>query len=349
MTETADQASGPAPEPSPLASLQTTPGAALATAFELLARTNADVRRGSYYIGLIVLGTLGPLALLLWGLAVVSEGRSLRHVLEAVSGAAGEPFFLASWLALGGLTVAYVESRAVATALLGARLDGRAFDLRAAVMRSRAVFWRVLVGIAIINIPVVIAQDLVASWLAGVLHGESELTAITAAIVIAIVASPFAYVLSGIVLGDVGPIESARRSIRLFSARRMSAVVVSLFALAAQFLTLVGASAALDLIARLFDALHLGPGSGDLGIAGITVVVLVVVFAIGSLLFTVAAIAAAPQVVVFLALTHATLGLDVTGEAAPTRGPFRWLTLPMRGAIALGIVVTVLGLASLNQ
>jgi hypothetical protein len=349
MTELTDAAPEPAPGPSPFAALGTSPGAVLATAFDLLARTNADVRRGSFYIGAIILGTVGPVAVLLWGLAVVTEGRSLRHVLDVVSGAAGEPYFLAGCLALGGLIVAYVESRAMATALLGARLEGRAFDLRAAVQRSRAVFWKVLAGIAIVNIPVVIAQELAASWLAGVLHGQSELTAITPTIVVAILASPFAYVLSGIVLGNVGPIESARRSVRLFGARRLSAVVVSLFALAAQFLTLFGSSAALDLISRILDAMRLGPGSGDLGIAGITVVVLAVVFALGSLLFTVAAIAAAPQVVAFLALTHATLGLDATNALAPRRRIFRWLTLPMRGAIALGIVTTVLGLVSLNQ
>jgi hypothetical protein len=344
----ASVAAEPTPTPSPFAGLRTNPGSVLASAFDLLARTNADVRSGSFYVGLIFLGTVGPVAVLLWGLAVVSEGRSLRQVLQGVSGAAGEPFLLAGLLAFGGLIVAYVESRAVATALLGARLAGREFDLRDAVRRSRAIFWPLLVGIAIINIPVAIAQELVDGWLAGILDGESEVTSITAAIVVAIIASPFAYVLSGIVLGNVGPVESARRSTRLFSARRLSAVVVSVFALAAQFLTLFGTSAGLDLVARVFDSLRLGPGSGAAGIAAVTVVILAVVFAIGSLLFTVAAIAAAPQVVMFLALTHATPGLDAT-TVPQSSERFRWLTLPMRGAIALGMVVAVLGLVSLNQ
>ena len=259
-------------------------------------------------------------------------------------------FEVSSFLAFGGLIVAYVESRGVATALLGARLDGRAFDLRAALQRSRAVFWRVLVGIAIINVPAVIAQQLIGVWLANVFHGASQVTSLTPTIIVAIIASPFAYVLSGIVLGNVGPVESARRSVGLFSARRLSAVVVSLFALAAQYLTLFGAFAALDLIARIFESLHLGPESGDLGIAGITFVIVAVVFAIGSLLFTVAAIAAAPQVVMFLALTHATYGLDsVTADTPPGRQTFRWLTLPMRVSIALGVLITVVGLASLTR
>ena len=276
----------PPPTPSPFAGLRTIPGSVLASSFDLLTRASADVRRGSFYIGLIVLGTLGPFAILSWGIEVVSEGRTVREITQALSGAPTLWLQASIWLALAGLVVAFVESRGVATALLGARLEGRPFELRDAVRRTRAVFWQVLVGIAIINIPVVAAQELLSTWLSGVFHGASEVTTLTPAIVLAILASPFAYVLSGIVLGNVGPVESAKRSTRLFSARRRSAIVVSLFALAAQYLTLFGASAALDLITRVFESLRLGPGSGDVGIAGITVVIVAGVFAVGSLLFT---------------------------------------------------------------
>jgi hypothetical protein len=355
------------PPPSPFASLRTTPGSVLVTAFDLLTRASGDVRRGSFYIGVIVLGTIAPIAVLAWGFAIAAEGEEFGGLSDAMSGSGGEWLVIATWLAFGGLIVAFVESRAVATALLAAKIDGRRFTLRDAVQRSRAVFWQVLVGIAIISIPVLIAQGLLEAWLGGVFHGASEITSITSAIVLAIVASPFAYVLSGIVIGDVGPVESARRSLRLFSVRRRTAVVVSLFALAAQYLTVFGASAGLDLIARVFESLGLGPQSGDVAIAAITVVILAVVFAIGSLLFTVAAIAVAPQVAMFLALTHATPGLDATRPvaastsepaavaaspwSAPRRAPrrFRWLTLPMRGAIVLGAVSAVAGLAALSR
>jgi hypothetical protein len=353
------------PTPSPFATLRTIPGSVLASSFDLLTRASADVRRGSFYIGLIVLGTLGPFAILSWAIEVASEGRSFREINQVMTGAPGVCLQVSILLAFAGLVVAFVESRGVATALLGARLEGRPFELRDAVRRSRAVFWQVLVGIAIINIPVVVAQELLATWLAGVFHGASEVTTLTPAIVLAILASPFAYVLSGIVIGNVGPVESAKRSTRLFSARRRTAIVVSLFALAAQYLTLFGASAALDLIARVFESLHLGPGSGDVGVAGITVVIVAGVFAVGSLLFTVAAIAAAPQVVMFLALTHATPGLALAttpetvravteapaawGMMTPTVHRFRWLTLPMRAAMALGLLVAVVGLVSLNR
>lgn len=335
-----------APLRSPFAGLPTNAGSVVVTAFDLLTKASRDVRSGSFYVGLIVLGMIGPLAILAWGLEIATDGGSLRDIIQAMSGAAGVWLVVAGYLALAGLLVAYIESRAIATALLGARLEGRAIELRDAVQRSRAVFWRVLVGIAIINIPAVIAEDLFRTWLSGVFHGATQVASVTPAIVVAIGSSPFAYVLTGIVLGNVGPVEAARRSVRLFSARRLSAVVVSLFALAAQYLTLFGASAALELVGRVFDSLHLGPDSGDVGVAGITLVIVAVVFASGSLLFTVAAIAAAPQVVMFLALTHATPGLAAT-DGPPGRR-FRWLTLPMRVAIMVGVIVTIVGLASLR-
>jgi hypothetical protein len=330
-------------------------------AFDLLTKASGDVRRGSFYVGLIALGTIGPVVVLLWGVEVASDGQSLADLASPVPRAVRPWLDVATLLAFGGLVVAFVESRAVATALLGARLAGVPFSLRDAVQRSRGVFGRVVVGIALVNVPAVVAEELAGNWLARVFHGASEVTTLTPAIVFAVVASPFAYILSGIVLGDVGAVESARRSLRLFSARRRSAVVVSLFALAAGYLTLLGAGAAFDLVGRVFDSLALGPASGDIGVAIVTLVLLAVVFATGSLVFTVAAIAAAPQVVMFLALTHATPGLaapladELAGRsgmgwrAAARRREFRWLTLPMRVAIALGFLVAVVGLAALNR
>ena len=348
-----------APRPSPFAGLPTNPGSVLVASFDLLSRASRDVRSGSLYVGLIVLGTIGPAVLLTWGIEVAAEELDLGDLLNLRAGRIQEWLFIASWLATLGLIVAFVESRGIAVALLGARLEGRPFGIREALQRSRAVFWRVLAGIALINVPLVIAQKLVGDWMAGLLHGGSELTLLTPAILGAIVASPFAYVLTGIVLGDVGPLESARRSVGLFSARRRSALIVSVFALAAQLLTLFGASAGLEIIGRVFESLAIGPASGDVGVAIVTVVVVAVVFALGSLLFTVAAIAAAPQVVMFLALTHAYPGLDAPGagggataDATPgsaTRGRFRWLTIPMAAAMALGGLATVVGLATLNR
>ena len=44
----------------------------LGASFDLLTRTSDDMRRASFYIGLIVLGTVGPLALASFAIAVIS-------------------------------------------------------------------------------------------------------------------------------------------------------------------------------------------------------------------------------------------------------------------------------------
>ncbi len=218
--------------------------------------------------------------------------------------------------------------------------------------RSRLCFWRVLRGLFLVGIPVFIGQFVIEMWLVGVFGSASEVTAITPAIIMAILAAPLAYVVTGIVLGDVGALESIRRSVTLFRARPASAVVVSLFELAAQYLTLFAASAGLDLVARVFESIHFSPIASDITIALTTLVILAAVFALGSLMFTVAALAAAPQVVMFLALTHTTLGLDTVRSAThvpaftePRR--FRWLSWPIVILVAIGLVCVVAGLGSL--
>jgi hypothetical protein len=102
-----------------------------------------------------------------------------------------------------------------------------------------------------------------------------------------------------------------------------------------------------DIIARVFESLAISPGSGELAVALITLVILAGVFAIGSLMFTVAALAAAPQVVMFLALTHATVGLNRL-PAMAADGRFRLLTWPTAVLTALGVIVAIGGLAALN-
>lgn len=120
-------------------------------------------------------------------------------------------------------------------------------------------------------------------------------------------------------------------------------------------LVFVGLSAGLDIALRVFDALGLGADSGPAGLTLITFGVLVGVFALGTLIYTALAISVAPQVVMFVGLTHATIGLDhvrSAGDRDPAGpraggGRFRWLTLPMRigfifGAIGLAAVLALL-------
>jgi hypothetical protein len=333
--------------------------------FDLLTRASVDIRRGSFYIGLIVLGTVAPVVLLAWGLQVATAGLSERDTMAVAQGPIGAWLGGASLLAVTGALVAIVESRSVAVALLGARLEGRPLQVREGVQRSRMVFWHVVAATLLISGPLTVVQYAVAGWLATVFHGVSEVTTFSAAIVAAILGTPFAYVTVGIVLGDVGAIEATRRSIRLFLVRRRSALVVSLFAFAAQLLTGIGLGSGLDLVLRVFEALGLGPASGDVGVAVTSALIVIIVFAFGTLLFTVTAIAAAPQVLMFLALTHATPGLAKVRAAGmqpqqpaqvgwgagppPIRWRFRWLTRPMLLAMAIGAMTAAGGLASLNR
>jgi hypothetical protein len=80
----------------------------------------------------------------------------MRATLDA--GAQGLLVFLSS-IAVTGLLVAVVESRAMATALLGARVAARPLSVRGALARSRMSFWRVIVGSFIVAIPVAVAQS----------------------------------------------------------------------------------------------------------------------------------------------------------------------------------------------
>jgi hypothetical protein len=343
------------PTPSPFASLSTEPRSVLGASLDLVTRATTDLRSASLYIGLLVLGTVGPFALLLWGSAEVSY-------FEAASLTDDQTRNLETWLAVTGflavvgLIVASIESRGLAAALLGARLQQRPLSVRDGVRRSRMSFWR-LVGVTIVvNGPLLIIQAIVGDWLAQVFHGQSELSEVSATLVSAVVGTPFAYVTAGIVLGDVGAVESARRSIRLFSTRRRSALVVSIIGVVAQFITLAALVAAVDVLARAFLALGLGPDSGTVGVAVITVVVIAIVFAVGSLTFTVAALAIAPEVVMFTALTHAVPGLDWVRPPPEPPNPgyewrpsFRWLTRPLLATIAMGGVALVLGLTSLAR
>ena len=343
------------PAPSPFAALSTQARSVLGASLDLATRSAADLRAASLYIGLLVLGTAGPFALLLWGTTEVEYVRTApppsdqADNLETWLGITG-------FLAVVGFVVAAIESRGVATALLAARLQQRPLSVRDAVRRSRMVFWRLIGVTIVVQGPLLILQTIVGDRLAEAFRGQSELSEVTATLITAIIGTPFAYATAGIVLGDVGPVESAKRSIRLFSAARRSALVVSIIGVVAQFITLAGLLAAIDLLARVFEALGLGPVSGTIGIAVFTVIVIGAVFALGSLTFTVGALALAPEVVMFTALTHAAPGLDTVRPPAEPQypgyawpPPFRWITRPLLATMAMGGVALALGLATLAR
>jgi hypothetical protein len=368
----------PPPGPSALEALPGTAGRILGASFDLLVACRIELRRGSLYLGLILLLTVGPLVLLIWGIAVSGEdlglsledpesfSRAMATRLSQVAGA----FMVTGFVATAGLIVTAVEGQAVAIALLGSRAAGRPLSLRAAVTRSRAVFWRLVRGGLIVGIPLGIVEIAVEILLGDDGQG-AQAAQLVATAVRTLAGVPFAYVATGIVIGDVGALEAVRRSVRLASTRRRIALMVAVFAALAQYLLLFGLDAGGDLIGRIAEPLGLDPKSGPLAVIAVAALVSVFILALGTLQFTVLAIATAPQVAAFLSLTRFTGGLDraelaettiapptvpVVGldgrpsywNVPPPPRPFRWLTRPLLAGVAASLLAMVAGVAQIT-
>ena len=362
-TSAEDAVLPPPPLPSVPAPALVSSRALLGASFELLTGTGPDLRRASFYIGGILLGTAGPAALAIWALDVIGLGFDDPAFPAAAPGtpdtnvaaAIGVSFLFV--LAGLGLVAAIVESRTLATAILGGVVAGRPLTVREAVARSRRTFWLAIIVGLLVGIPVVIAQAVIDAVMGRFLGSSEQFSLLTSTLVSALVGAPIAYVLAGVVLGGVGPVESLRRSFRLFNARRSAAVIVAGFETVTALLLLFGISAGLDLVVRFIGLLGLGPTSGPVGLAIVTMLIVAGVFAAGTLLFTVYALTIAPQVVMFVGLTHATYGLDTVrrgGRDDPDGAPrpgvwrFRWYPRPMLLGFVLGGVGLATVIASVN-
>ena len=342
IAEPADPPVLPHDPPPPVESTRRLIGAS----FELITSTSGEMRRASFYIGAIVLGTIGPFALASLALEVVSVQRTNAEYDALLRDGVGAWYGLLGVLAVIGLLVAAIESRTMASAILGGQYAHRPVGVREALARSRMVFWRAIVVSVIVSIPVTIAGQLLNGVFERALGGTAEASLVTSTLVAAIVGAPFAYVLAGVVLGDVDPFEATRRSFRVFRARQLAAALVAVFETVAVLLVVLGLGAGLDIALRVFDALGLGADSGPAGLALIALGIVVGVFAFGTLLYTALAVSLAPQVVMFVGLTRATIGLDHVrpggdrdpGASSIGRRPFHWLTIPMRLGMAVGVI-----------
>lgn len=320
----------------------------IGASFDLLSGCSDDMRRASFYIGAIVLGTAGGYALAALAVEVVSVHSTIAEIEVVMAGALGGWLGLLGLVGALGVIVANVESRAMAAAILGGRAAGRPLTVRSALARSRVTFWRVIGASIIAAIPLGLVQGIALVLLAGVAPAATELSLAVTVLVAALVGAPFAYLLTGVVLGDVAPFEAMRRSFRVFRARKAAAVLVALFESIAQLLILLGLSAGLDIALRIFSSLGLGVDSGAAGIVLTTLTIVIGVFALGTLIFTVTAISIAPQVVMFVGLTHVTMGLDHVRSGGdrdpdvprPGQLRFRRFTRPM----LLGFVFAIVGL-----
>jgi hypothetical protein len=339
------------------------PGArrVVGVAFDALVGASAELRRASFYVGLLVLGLVAPYVLLSWAFEVAASGLSEEQLIDLLFRSSfAAPFSLATMFAGLGVALAVLESRNVAALIVAAHVAGTRVTVREAVQRSRTVFWRTVAATLLVNVPLYIVQAITSDRIAPAFGVDTEITVVSASILAALVFAPLTYAIVGIVVGDVGARESLRRSVRLFRARPILGAVVALITAAAQYLVPLGLGAGLGLVFGAADALGIGTGSGTPGIAAATAVLIALTFAFGTLVFTVSAVAVAPQVVGFLALTRATPALDAIERGRdqappdpswPYRPPapdFRWLTRPLRVAIAIGAVLVVAGINAIG-
>jgi hypothetical protein len=310
----------------------------IGSSFELLTRSAYVMRRASFYVGLILLGLAGPLALALWGSLLAGFDPERIAAQSSDAAAAGLWLVVLGGLFAAGIVVCVIESTAVTIALLGGLFSGRPVTIRQAVERSRVSLWSIVVANLAVSIPTAIVREVI---------GQTTEARIVAGLIVGtLIQTPFVYAASGIVLGNVGPLEALKRSVTIVRARKIAALILAILPSVYGLLVVIALEAGIDVAARAMDALGLGLDSGPLGVALITVLIVMVTFALGTLLYTVTAIVYAPQVVMFVGLTRATMGLDRVRPGGdrdpdrhgPQRPPFRWLTRPMLAGFVLGAV-----------
>jgi hypothetical protein len=306
-------------------------------ALDLLTRTDSGLRSASFYIGLLMLMTVAPVIILL-ALIWLTLGEDAFSP-YAETGAWAGWLFLAALPGFVGYIVASVEASALATAVIGGRAEDRPLRLRESIAVVRRRFWRVLGAELVVGTVTSIATFL-ASSIVDALIGPVDAVDFGVSLVVGLIAgAPFVYVTAGIVIGEVGVWTAIGRSFRLVRARLRLAVVVTLFGVLSQFIVLFGLSAGLDTV----DRLAIGTGVVDSFPPALAVLVIAAfVFALGTLTFLVEAIAAAPAVYAFAALTHYTRGLEI-GRREPLRVRHAWDPYVTPG-LAIGAAIALLAL-----
>ena len=330
----------------------------IGASFDLLTQSTAEMRAASFYIGGVVVATIAPLALATFAIEVAAPtAGELDFDAFFRSSPASGWFSLTAIIAGLGLIVANVESQNLAVAILGGRYAGRPVGARAALARSRMSFWRAIIAAVIVTVPVSIVTQIVDGIVVDLSNGSNAWSFVVAIVVGVLIGAPLAYLLTGIVLGDVDPFEATRRSFRVFRARKWAAAIVALFEALATIIVLIGIGTGLEIVLGVFDVLGLDAGSGVLGLVVISAGIVVGTFALGTLVYTALAISIAPQVVMFVGLTRATNGLDhvrAHGDHDPAirrkgRRAFHWVTIPLWIGLATGLIGLVGVLTSLDR
>lgn len=311
---------GPLPEPpiAPDAAMRTLPGARslIAAGFDLLRESRTQLTRTSLYIGLLMLLTLGPAVILLIYFVIQEPDLFTSFIDVDPTGVPPEPptglvmVALAFLLAVPALVAISIEAELMAVAILAGRRVGRPVSMEEALHRSRQTFWRVVVSSMVVGGATFVIILVLGEAFGPAMVRSTELNTLTSAILGIVFGLPFAYSITGITLGDAGPIQTLGRSIRLARARPMLALVIALFTTAVGVINTFALAAGGDTLVRIAEILHLDFQSGPLLTILSVVLVLAGVVALGSLVFTISAVTTAPQVVAFLGLTHVSAGLD---------------------------------------
>jgi len=322
----------------------------LRQSLDLLTRSDAGLRGASFYIGFIVLITVAPVAILLGlGLVLGSDGFGT---------AVGNPYGSAmpawvGWMFLAGLpaSLGYVaattEARALATAVIGGRVEGRPLRLRASIAVARKSFWRIIAVQILLGLMSGMASLIAQFGLLLTLGPVAFINTGVSLLVSLAISAPFVYVPAGIVMGEVGVIEAISRSFLLVRLRKRLALVITMFGVFGQFIVLFGISSGADVVARLVVGSGLAESFPPVLVVPVAAAL---VFSFGTLTFLVEAIAAAPAVHAFEALTHYTHGLEA-GRRNPVRGTRiwnPWLTPGLALCAAVALLALVAGLLSLG-
>ena len=350
--------------------------------FDLVVGATPQLRVASLFVAATFLGLAGPGAVVI--VELVSRLPDFLVPADLVYpsspyGPALAGIAVLAVIGIIGLVVLSVEGSIVAESLLAGWLTGRPLTLRQAVIRSRQTFWRVVRGSMILSVPLGVLSTAISTALGSRAGQGSDAPSLVSSFVVGLAGAPFTYLISGIVLGDVGAREALRRSVRLARVRWRLPVIMAMLSFVSGAIELFALGAAIDEISRVADVLHLG-FNADLPQAVVSYLLLLVgVLAVGTLAFTIGAILAAPRVVAFVGLTQFSGGLDRAREAdaaalpsnlptslptvapgqpaapqgdspvpppsywnsAPRPAGFRWFTLPTIFGIAAAILVAV--------
>ena len=309
----------------------------LAGSLDLVTQSRIPLRNASLYFGLLGLIPAGPVAV-----ALIADAPNVDPVtFEGLSGGT----ILAGIIASLALIAINVDAQIIAVAILGGAKAGQPLTLREALRRSRQAFWPMFRAIFLVGILSTILALILDAMLGGALGRTTDAAGVSSQLLVGLLTAPFVYAGAGVVLGNVQAMESIRRSARLSRRRLRLAVVVSLFAVVAQYLVILAAFAGIDLVVRTLEPFHAQLENFDASsISGFLLLsagALVALFAYGTLSFTVGALATAPQVVAFLGLTGYSRGLDGAREAVegePARDKPAWISRPMLiGALLSGL------------